>query len=101
MILVENLQFLEEQAKLQKMQSEEALKQPVVGGKAPGKPDPKKDPKAAMAQKKGAVVEDKNAPKQITVDYPENTPYGPNYAIFEKAFTQMRDQLIKGTDAAT
>ncbi len=48
-----------------------------------GKPDPKKDNKAAP--KKGQVVEDKNAPKSIAVDYPE-CPHGLNYHIYEKNF---------------
>ena len=66
-ILEEALTKAEEEQSLKANQSEQNLKN--VGGappgKAGGKADPKKDPKAAAAAKKGGAVEDKNAPKNI------------------------------------
>eukprot|EP00347_Sterkiella_histriomuscorum_P007790 403347554 len=94
-ILVENLSQQEEEAKQRKLQEEANKVQSqanILGGKPGGKPDPKKDPKLA-AQKKGAVVEDKNAPKTIVVDYPD-IPTAPNYQIFEKTYAQMRMQIL-------
>jgi hypothetical protein len=39
------------------------------------------------------VVEDKNAPKQIVVDYPE-IHFGNNYMIFEKNYNQMKQSIM-------
>jgi hypothetical protein len=38
-------------------------------------------------------VEDKNAPKNITIDYPE-PPNGNNYIIMEKSFAQMKIAIL-------
>lgn len=71
----------------------------MVGGagKPAGKADPKKDAKAAPAKKGGAPTEDKNAPKTIAIDYPEQ-PAAPNYFIFEKSFAQMKIALLHEQD---
>jgi len=57
----------------------------MAGGKPAGKGDPKKDAKAAPAKKGGAPTEDKNAPKPITIDYPE-VHAGSNFLIYERSF---------------
>jgi hypothetical protein len=67
------------------------------GGKPAGKADPKKDAKAAPAKKGGAPTEDKNAPKAVNIDYPDQ-PAAPNYAIFEKSFAQMKIAIIHEQD---
>lgn len=56
---------------------------------AKGKPDPKKDAKG-KPQGKGAVQQDdKNAPKNITVEYPEITRE-PNFLVIEKSYRGVK-----------
>lgn len=56
-----------------------------AAGKVPAKPDPKA---AKPAPGKGAVVDDKNAPKlDFKVDYPD-VEAEPNFIIMEKTFNQ-------------
>ena len=64
-----------------------------------GKADPKKDAKGAPPKKGGAPAEDKNAPKAITIDYPD-APAAPNYVIYEKSFAQMKINLMHERDQA-
>lgn len=66
------------------------------GGKAGpgGKPDPKKDAKAPVKKGGAAAVEDKNAPKVITIEYPE-VPSGETFVIVEKDYRQMKNVMVK------
>jgi hypothetical protein len=58
----------------------------MAGGKPAGKADAKKDAKAAPAKKGGAPAEDKNAPKPITIDYPD-VASAQNFLIYERSFS--------------
>ena len=60
---------------------------PATGKPATGK-DAKKDAKAAgkPAAKGAAVVEDKNAPKPIEIEYPEDVVSDPAFLILERDF---------------
>lgn len=60
---------------------------PATGKPATGK-DAKKDAKAAgKAPAKGAaVVEDKNAPKPIEIEYPEDVESDPSFLVLERDF---------------
>lgn len=101
--LVEQLLKEEEEAKKRQEEEEKTKQQPVAaaGAGAKGK-EPKKDAKAPP--KKGAVAEDKNAPKQIVVECPEVSKLE-NLVIVEKDFKtgqQAHDrppeQLKKGQE---
>ena len=54
----------------------------AAGGK---KADPKKDAKGKAPAKGATVVEDKNSPQPITVDYPE-IESDPDFVIFERDY---------------
>ena len=64
-----------------------AIQNTVTPGKAGGKAPAKGAPKAAP--QKGAPADDKNAPQQIEVNYPE-VPTEKNYFLIEKDFNMMR-----------
>jgi len=78
-------------------EAEEALKEDrtalsTAGAPATGKPatgkDAKKDAKAAgkPPAKGAAVVEDKNAPKPIEIEYPEDVESDPSFLVLERNF---------------
>ena len=78
---------MKEEAERKKKAEEDAKTTPVEGkGGAKGKPDPKKD-KGKPAGKGAAPTEDKNAPQQITVEYPE-TAEDQNCMIMERTFME-------------
>lgn len=68
-----------------KKAEEEAAANNGAGAAGGKKADPKKDAKGKAPAKGAAVVEDKNSPQPITVDYPE-IDSNADYMIFERDY---------------
>jgi hypothetical protein len=87
-MLLKDLTDTEEALKANRAELSTAGGAPGTGKPATGK-DAKKDAKAAgkPAAKGAAPVEDKNAPKPIEIEYPEDVKSEPAFMVLERDFS--------------